>query len=124
MTTPRVHPLESPASTPVIRALLGPALIAIASIIMLAWSWNTWPDPLVDFGLQLYVPWQLVQGKVLYRDIAYYNGPLSQYFNMTLFAVGGVGVKTIVYANLAILAIAIVLVYRLARRASGTTAAT
>jgi len=28
----------------------GPALIALAAAAMLAWTWRTWPDPLVDFG--------------------------------------------------------------------------
>src|SRR5258707_11776497 len=81
----------------------GYLLVAIATIIMLRWSWGTWPDPLIDSGIQLYVPWQLCQGKVLYRDIAYYNGPLSQYWNAGLFAVFGVGLRTLVWANLIVL---------------------
>ena len=32
-------------------------LIAIAFIAMLAWTWFGWPDPIVDFGRELYVPW-------------------------------------------------------------------
>ncbi|HEY1628509.1 MAG TPA: hypothetical protein VGF52_01550, partial [Tepidisphaeraceae bacterium] len=49
--------------------------ISLTFLIMLAWTWGTWPDPIVDFGRELYVPWQLTQGKILYRDIAYFNGP-------------------------------------------------
>ena len=33
------------------------------------------------FGRELYVPWQLTQGKVLYRDIESIFGPLSPYLN-------------------------------------------
>ena len=44
-----------------------------------AWSWRKWPDPVVDFGRELYVPWQLTQGKVLYRDIESVFGALTVY---------------------------------------------
>ena len=49
---------------------LGPAIIAVALPLMLAWSWEKWPDPLIDFGRELYAPWQLAAGRVLYRDVA------------------------------------------------------
>ena len=103
---------------------LGPALIAIAGLFMLIWSWGTWPDPLVDFGVQLYVPWQLVTGHVLYRDITYYNGPLSEYFNAAAFSIFGVGLNTLVWVNLVILVFTIILAYRLTVRASGRLSAT
>ena len=103
---------------------IGPLLIAAAGIIMLAWSWQTWPDPLVDFGAQLYIPWRIVAGQSLYRDIAYFNGPLSQYLNAGLFALFGVGLRTLVWANVAILALVLTLIYQLACRVSGRVAAT
>ena len=41
-------------------------------------TWRKWPDLIVDFGLQMYCPWKLSTGSVLYRDIAYLvGGPLS-----------------------------------------------
>lgn len=43
--------------------------------ILLFFSWRKWPDPLIDFGRELYVPWQLSLGKTLYLDISYFNGP-------------------------------------------------
>lgn len=58
--------------------------IAIVSTFaaMLAFSWGKWPDVLVDFGHELYRPWQLSQGKALVRDIAWgASGPLSPYWN-------------------------------------------
>src|SRR5579885_3012526 len=70
-------------------------LIIAAFVVMLIWSWGAWPDPLVDFGTHLYVPWQLSVGKVLYRDVAYYNGPLSPYFNALMFKVFGVGLHVL-----------------------------
>ena len=37
---------------------------------------------MIDFGRELYVPWQLNEGKALYRDIAYFHGPFSPYLNI------------------------------------------
>ena len=65
----------------------GVGVILIAGVTMLVISWRKWLDPTVDFGRELYVPWQLSQGQVLYRDIAYFNGPLSPYFNALVFVI-------------------------------------
>src|SRR5262249_43962092 len=78
---------------------------------MTAWSWLTWPDVLVDFGRELYIPWQLSTGKALYTDIAYYSGPLSPYLNTLWFTLFGVGLKTLVWANLCILAAFVALLF-------------
>jgi hypothetical protein len=91
----------------------------LVTLIMLVWSWGTWPDPLVDFGAQLYVPWQISSGHVLYRDIAYYNGPLSSYLNAAAFHFFGVGINTLVWLNLLIVAAAMTVACRLTVRASG-----
>ena len=80
---------------------------------MLAWTWGKWPDVLVDFGRELYIPWQISEGKVLYRDIAYVQGPLSPYINALWFSVLGVSVHTLMLANLVILAAILILLYRL-----------
>jgi hypothetical protein len=112
------------ASASGIARLAGPVLIAIATLFMLAWSWETWSDPLVDFGAQLYVPWQISTGHVLYRDLAYYNGPLSSYVNATAFRLFGVGLHTLVWVNLLILALVMTLAYRLTVASCGRWAAT
>jgi hypothetical protein len=79
-------------------------LIAIAFAKLCVWTWGSWPDVIVDFGRELYVPWRLSQGDVLYRDIAYFNGPLSPYANALLFRLFGVSVHTLFFANLVLLA--------------------
>ena len=101
----------------------GPSII-IVGLVMLVISWRKWLDPLVDFGRELYVPWQLSQGEVLYRDIAYFNGPLSPYFNALLFKTLGVGLMTLVIANMAILTVLTFLAYRLLSLISSRFAAT
>jgi len=106
------------------RRLLAWASIIAAFAVLLRWSWLKWPDVLIDFGHELYIPWQLSLGKPLYRDIMSKNGPLSPYWNALLFLGFGVSLKTLVFANIAILAGMTVLIHGLLRRFSGLLAAT
>jgi hypothetical protein len=88
---------------------LGAVAVALA-----AWSWLSWPDPLIDFGRELYVPWRLVEGDRLYQDVAYVGGPLSPYVNALWFRLFGVGIRTLLVVNAVILAAIVALVYRVA----------
>jgi hypothetical protein len=90
---------------------------------MLVWTWRTWPDILIDFGREVYVPWQLAEGKVLYRDIAYFNGPLSPYLNSLWFRAFGAQLDVLLTANLFLLAALVVLLYRLLRTVSDSLSA-
>ena len=87
--------------------------MAVAFVVLAALSWRKWPNVLIDFGLQLYLPWQIDRGAVLYRDLHYLSGgPFSQYFNAFLFKIFGVSFRTLIFANLAITAAMLVLIYR------------
>jgi hypothetical protein len=97
--------------------------ITLAASLMLTWTWRTWPDLLVDFGRELYIPWQISLGHALYRDIAYLNGPLSPYVNATLMHLFGVSLTTLVVANLAVLAAVLGLLYMLLEAAAERAAA-
>jgi len=104
---------------------LGPAALLLATGAALAgWTWGTWPDVVVDFGRELYVPWRLVAGDVLYRDLAYLNGPLSPHWNALWFRLLGVGLSTLVWVNLALLAVATGLLHRLLAAISDRGSAT
>ena len=61
-------------------------LYAVLTAFMLHATWLTWPDAFIDFSRELYLPWRVSQGDVLYRDLAYYFGPVSVYTNAALFA--------------------------------------
>ena len=90
-------------------------LVLVGGVFALAaaLSWRRWADVLVDFGTQLYLPWRISEGEVLYRNMMYLTGgPLSQYFNALLFKIFGVSFRTLIFANLAITAGMLVLVYR------------
>jgi hypothetical protein len=98
------------------------ALFAL-TIFFVATSWRKWPDPLIDFGRELYVPWRLSQGALLYRDVSEQYGPLSQYFNAMLFRCFGPGLIVLVWANLAIFNGIVATLYWLCRKAWGVFAA-
>lgn len=91
---------------------------------MAYFTWNGWPDILIDFGRELYIPWQLSLGKHLYTDIAYYSGPLSPHLNALWFTIFGVGMKTLVFANLIILAVFCCLLFFVLRSLSDRLTAT
>ena len=102
---------------------IGPLLLAVLFASLAIWSWRKWPDPFVDFGHELYIPWQLAEGRVLYRDIAYFMGPLSQYFNALSFVVFGASFSTLIWVNLSILAGITALIHTFFAHALGRAAA-
>jgi hypothetical protein len=102
----------------------GLTIIACAIVCMLFFTWRCWADPLADFGRELYVPWQVAAGKSLYRDIAYFNGPLSVSFNAALFRVFGASLMTLAWANILILLCVTLMFHRIAARMSGEFTAT
>jgi len=98
--------------------LASAAVLAVHTFVFSAltwWSWGKWTDPLVDFGRELYSPWQITQGKVLDRDIATLFGPLSPYINALWFRLFGVSLTTLVLCNIAILAATSAGIYHLLR---------
>jgi len=91
-------------------------LLHAAVFVVLAWgSWRKWADPIVDFGRELYVPWQITQGKVLYADISSLFGPLSPYVNALWMRMFGVSLMTLAWCNMVIFAVTLAALYRLIR---------
>ena len=120
----RMESVPPPATGNALRSRLEFGVLCVVGLAMLNWTWGTWPDVLVDFGRELYVPWRLSEGDVLYRDVAHFNGPLSPYWNALWFKLFGVGLRTLVGVNLALLALMTGLLWRLLRDISDSFAAT
>ena len=97
-------------------------LVALAAVA-LTLSWRRWPDLLVDFGQQLYVPWRLALGDRLHRDIWFLHGPLSQHVDAALFRLFGASYTVLIVADIAVAAAAAAALHRLARRSGGRVAA-
>jgi 4-amino-4-deoxy-L-arabinose transferase-like glycosyltransferase len=98
---------------------IGVCVLAMAGIGMAWLSWQKWTDPIIDFGRELYIPWSLCQGKVLYKDInIFFYGPLSYYLNALLFKIFGVHINTIIAFNLILICLTAVLIYKIIKFAS------
>lgn len=74
-------------------------------------TWRTWPDAIVDFGHELYIPWRIAAGDAPYRDIFLVTGPASQLFHAGLFALCGTSLTTLIVSNLIVLAAIVALLY-------------
>ena len=111
MASPTLDEASAPAGDR-LRCGLGGAAVALCLVLLAAQTWRKWGDLAVDFGVQLYLPWKLSAGAVLYRDVAYLTGgPLSLYYHAWLFRLFGVSVLTLVMSNLVILILLAALVY-------------
>lgn len=77
------------AISPRISLALEFILYAVLTAFALYATWLTWPDAFIDFSRELYLPWRVSCGDVLYRDVTYYYGPVSVYTNAALFAILG-----------------------------------
>jgi len=117
MTAPR------PPAAPQWVEWLALASLALLVCCFLALSWRKWPDPQIDFGRELYIPWRLSLGDVLGRDIEPQYGPLSQFFNARLFALFGPSLMLLVRANLVVYAVILFGVYGILRQGWGVLGA-
>lgn len=104
--------------------LLSGFVPALIFLMAAAVSWQKWTDPLIDFGRQLYIPWRLLEGEVLYRDIAHQFGPLASYLNMMVFGILGTSLQSLVIFNLGLIAVMTWLLSSLIRLFAGLHAAT
>lgn len=103
---------------------LGAIPIGIA-LVFLAWlGWRKWPDPLIDFGQQLYLPWRIAQGAVLYRDVQYLQGCLSVTYHALLFKTFGASLNVVLASNFLILGLLLTLVFRLFLKSADALTAT
>jgi len=99
-------------------------IIGLVTAIMLSWTWDRWPNLLIDFGRDLYTAAQLAQGKVLYRDIAFFTGPFSPYLNALWFRLFGPTLQTLVMCNVVLFVGFLWLLYKVLRRVGSRSAAT
>jgi ADP-heptose:LPS heptosyltransferase len=65
------------------------AIVAFAAALA-CYTWGHWGDFQVDSGRELYVPAEILKGKLLFRDIWYMYGPLAPYLKAFLFRIFGV----------------------------------
>jgi len=98
--------------------------IGAAFALNAAVTWQRWGDLIVDTGRELDTPKQLASGKMLYRDVRYYYGPLVPYFHAVLYRAFGVELSVLTTAGLTLAASLAWLSYRLLRQFLGRLPAT
>lgn len=106
------------------KALPVTAMHVVVFAALLVWSWRKWPDPLIDFGRELYLPWQINEGRVLYRDLASLFGPLSPYVNALWFRLFGTSLLTLALCNVAIFGATVAGIHHLVRMSTDRVTAT
>ena len=98
-------------------------LLAIG-LFMLFVSWRRWSLIILDFGRELYIPWKLSMGGVLYRDVYVdHYGPFSPYLNAFLFKMFGVNVMTLAFFNMGAAVIITYCIYRSFRHTTNSITA-
>ena len=104
--------------------VIGMVVVVIVGIVMAWLSWLKWCDPIIDFGRELYIPWALCQGKILYKDInMFFYGPLSYYLNALLFTIFEVHINTIIGFNLILISVIAVLIHKIVKTVSNPVCA-
>ncbi len=69
--------------------LLAALVLAVVAGLLLAQSWDRWGDLLIDLGRDLYLPGEILKGRVLYRQLLYNYGPVTPYLLAGLVALFG-----------------------------------
>lgn len=70
-------------------------IITIVSLIMYFIFYGKQDVYLVDVSREAYIPWQMLKGKVLYKDIFNVYGPLGYQINAIAYALLGVKLNTL-----------------------------
>jgi len=124
MTT--VTSAASRRTTPSVRnrRILAVLVIGLAFVSNAAVTWQRWGDVVIDTGRELDTPKQLAEGKLLYRDVRYWYGPLAPYAHAMLYRIFGTRLGVLTTTGLFLAALLGWASYRLLRMFVGRAAAT
>lgn len=80
---------------------------------LLSIGWLKWGDILIDTGEQLWIPAQILNGKVLYEDILYIFGFFSAHSLAFVYKIFGVNIISLVGCGIALTVLMVVLLYKI-----------
>ncbi len=86
--------------------------LSIFLLIFVSFTWGKWIHPIVDFGREVYIPWAIDQGAVLYKDLAFLFGAFPPYWNALLFKIFGASLQTIHVVDVLVVFLCAALIYR------------
>ena len=82
---------------------------------LLSVSWLKWGDIFLDTGRELWIPLQLMEGRVLYKDLFYEYGFFAPYFIALLYKLFGVTYLTAAGCGMGITLIVSLFLYKISR---------
>ena len=95
---------------------LAASTVILAFTGLICASWHRWLSPLTDSGREMDLPFRLLSGELLYRDVNYLYGPFSPYFNALLYGIFGPSLNVLQSSGIIGSLLVILLSYRIARR--------
>ncbi len=105
------------------RPLLRVALVAAATAALFVVSRGKWSDALIDSGREWIVPDAIARGGLLYRDVVYWFGPFTPYFQAAFLRAFGSGFLALVVAGAVAGLAVIAILFAVLRRVTGPRAA-
>ncbi|MBT0663716.1 glycosyltransferase family 39 protein [Geobacter pelophilus] len=96
------------------RVLFSCLVVAAVFAYLLMASWHKWGDLIVDSSREMWVPLQIMRGKVLYKDIYYFHGPLPAYIISLCYKIFGASINTLIGCGIATTIVMCVFMYMLA----------
>jgi len=102
---------------------IGVVALVLLATALIASSWRKWLDPQIDYGRELYIPWRMLEGGKLFKDVDDLYGPLSRFIDFGLFKLFGPGMMVLAWANIVLYFVILGFVYYLLKQAWGYGAA-
>lgn len=90
-------------------------LIATCFFYLISSTWLKWGELIIDTYRELFTPYELLKGKILYKDIFYPYGFLPPYIISWLYKIFGVSIITVVSCGIVITALMSFLLYKISR---------
>ncbi len=92
------------------------ACVVLGGLFLAWYTWGHWGDVQIDCGRELYVPSEILKGRLLYRDLWYPYPPLAPYLQAAFFSLFGASLTSLYVLGLGTTLIAALLVFSIGRR--------
>src|SRR5262245_62757732 len=96
------------------------AALAVATVALFIVSRGKWSDPLIDSGREWIVPDGLARGELLYRDVVYWFGPFTPYFQAAFLRLFDSSFGSLVAAGVVSAVGILAILFAVLRRVTGT----
>ncbi|NQU07977.1 MAG: hypothetical protein HQ583_05395, partial [Candidatus Abyssubacteria bacterium] len=94
-------------------------VLCVVGVLLFMESYQRWGHPIIDLGRDLYLPSQILQGRVLYQELLYNYGPTVPYMLAGITAVFGDSLWVFVAVGLAIGVLTATALYAIGARLGG-----